>query len=149
MSAKKALVIVGGCAALGIMILASLTGGTNVQPTTASPPPSSGRALPAAVVIGNKSKSTGNVANDRLLALPKHEQALALGEVAGEGCVGNRAFYSGISKARSAFWSVGCTDGNSFLVQIEPDPMGSTTVLECSVLTAVAKMNCFKKITSE
>jgi hypothetical protein len=95
------------------------------------------------------SKSTGNEANDRLLALPKSEQALMLGRAAGEGCVGNRAFYMGISKDRTASWSVSCTDGNSYAVQIDADSVGTTSILDCSILKAVAKVNCFEKFASQ
>jgi len=68
-----------------------------------------------------------------------------LGKAAGEGCIGNRAFYMGISKDRSAFWSVGCTDGSSYEVEIAADSVGTTTILECSILRAVAKVNCFEE----
>ncbi|MFZ0881873.1 MAG: hypothetical protein WAN14_00625 [Candidatus Acidiferrales bacterium] len=110
-------------------------------------------AAPAVAQVSTKlraaTKSTGNEANDRMLALPKSEQALMLGKVTGEDCVGNRAFYMGISKERSAFWSVGCTNGNSYEVEIDADSVGSTTILECSVLKAVAHVDCFKKFTSQ
>jgi hypothetical protein len=62
--------------------------------------------------------STGNKAHDRLAALPAPEQAANLGQVVGEGCAGKRVFYMGSSPSdRSAFWSVGCKNGNSYLVQ--------------------------------
>lgn len=106
--------------------------------------------------------NTGNPANDRLLALPQSDQAAALGAIAGEGCVGYRAFYMGIFSSKSphqtkeeqrlaailsmdheAFWSVGCTNGASYEVGISADAAGSTKVLDCSVLRAIAKTDCF------
>ena len=36
-------------------------------------------------------------------------------------------------------------DGNSYEVEIDADSVGSTTVLGCSVLRAVSKVDCFKK----
>ena len=90
--------------------------------------------------------NTGNVANDRLLALTEREQAFFLGTVVNEGCVGNRAFYRGIwPKDRSAYWSVGCTNGASYGVKLAADAVGSTKIVECSVLKAVG-INCFEKI---
>jgi hypothetical protein len=47
--------------------------------------------------------------------------------------------------SHSAFWSVVCGDGSSYAVQIEADSVGSTRVLECSVLKAVAGSSCFTK----
>jgi hypothetical protein len=90
--------------------------------------------------------STGNVAHDQLMTHTQREQAFLLGQIAQEGCVGNRAFYMGMDKERDAYWSVGCTNGASYQVQIKPNATGSTRVLECSVLRAVAKINCFARL---
>ena len=111
---------------------------------------------------------TGNPTNDRLLALSQGEQAAALGAMAGEGCVGNRAFYMGIfsgtaphqtkeeqrlaailSMDHSAFWSVGCANGKSYEVEIRADAAGSTKVLDCSVLRAIAKTDCFVRLKNQ
>jgi hypothetical protein len=63
-----------------------------------------------------------------------------------EGCIGTRAFNMGInSKNNSAFWSVGCTNGREFAVEIFSDSVGSTKVLECPMLKIVAHVNCFEK----
>lgn len=42
---------------------------------------------------------SGNVANDRMLAIGRTEQATALGYAVGEGCHGVRAFYMGTTRA--------------------------------------------------
>ena len=90
--------------------------------------------------------STQNAANDLMLAKSADEQALALGLVAGEGCHGRRAFYMGISPTdHSAYWSVRCSNGRSYEVQIAADSTGSTRILDCAVVKAL-NMNCFKKI---
>ena len=148
-SPKTALLVVGVFAVLALVIMVSLNS-TSEKSAEANATPT---ATPAVTQVSTTprvaTKSTGNEANDRLLALPKSEQALMLAKVTGEDCVGNRAFYMGISKERSAFWSVGCTNGNSYEVQIDADSVGSTTILECSVLKAVAKVDCFKKFASQ
>jgi hypothetical protein len=144
-SPKKALVIVGVMVALLLIVIISLNSTSGQSSSVTAAPSLSPAIAPVSTTPRIASKSTGNEANDRLLALPKSEQASMLGKVAGEGCVGNRAFYMGISKVRTASWSVGCTDGNSYAVQIDADSVGTTTILECSILKAVAKVNCFEK----
>jgi hypothetical protein len=144
-SLRKALVIVGALLALLLIIVISLNSTNGQSSSVTAAPPVSASIAPASTTPRTTSKSTGNEANDRLLVSPKSEQALMLGKAAGEGCVGNRAFYMGIAKDRSAFWSVGCTDGSSYEVEIAADSVGTTNILECSVLRAVAKVNCFEK----
>ncbi|MGC1602305.1 MAG: hypothetical protein WA757_18850 [Candidatus Acidiferrales bacterium] len=149
MSPKTAVLVVGACAVLVLVIMVSLNS-TSEKPAEANAPPI---ATPAVAQVSTTprvaTKTTGNEANDRMLALPKGEQASMLGKVTGEDCVGNRAFYLGISKERNAFWSVGCMNGNSYEVEIDADSVGSTTILECSMLKAVAHVDCFKKFTSQ
>lgn len=104
---------------------------------------------------------TGNPASDRLLALPQSQRAAVLGTIAGEGCVGNRAFYSGIytgksagqtkterqlatimSMGHNAFWSVGCVNGESYEIEIDADAAGSARVLNCAT-AKILNVNCF------
>lgn len=90
--------------------------------------------------------STGNIANDRLLALSEREQAFALGVVLNSGCTGDRAFYMGmLARDHSAFWSVHCASAESYEVELSADAVGSTRVLECSVLKALGAGKCFEK----
>jgi len=115
-----------------------------------------------------QSFSTGNPANDKLLALPQSEQASVLGTIAGAGCVGNRAFYMGIFSRtqpgqtkkeqqlaailqmdHNAFWSVGCTNGASYEVEISADEAGSTKVVNCSVLKVVGHSDCFVRFKNQ
>jgi len=67
----------------------------------------------------DKSPSTGNVANDMLHDLNEQQQATHLAAVVEEGCVGTRAFYMGIDAQHSAFWGVGCENGQSYEVMID------------------------------
>lgn len=130
-------VIIGALVILIIIIVASVP-----HPETGTSGRSSGIGEPTAA----QRSPTGNVANDRLLALPESEQALYLGTVVNAGCRGERASYMGIEpKSRAAFWSVRCRNGASYAVEIEADSLGSTKVLKCSVLKAVAGINCFEK----
>jgi hypothetical protein len=100
------------------------------------------------------SDAVKNGANDWLLAQTPVAQANMLGKVVGERCKGKTAFYQGTIKSgpralpipgteNDTFWSVMCTDGRSFEVEVHPD--GSGQVLECSVLKAMHGGECFKK----
>jgi hypothetical protein len=111
----------------------------------ASPMKASGRPVESELAF-----NTGNVANDKLLAKTPEDQALYLGVVVNAGCQGTRAFYMGMSPSdHSAFWSVACRNRSSYGVQIEADAGGSTRVLECSVLKAVAGTSCFTKFANQ
>ena len=137
---------------IGFLGLIALGMAIGVAMNSVSSKPAVAPAAPAVQIAGtpmrassNKQVSTGNIAHDRLSILPASEQAIALGQAVGEGCIGSRAFYQGMGKDRVADWSVLCKNGQSYEVGIAPDSTGSTTVLECSVLKAVAHMDCFKK----
>jgi hypothetical protein len=99
-------------------------------------------ALPA-VAAGS-----GNPTNDRLLALSPEQQAQALAQHLGHGCVGVSAFPMGVTakgKAKGlAYWSVGCKDGRSFAIQIAPDKKGSSIAADCRALQGTGH-ECFKK----
>jgi hypothetical protein len=115
-------------------------------------------ALAAAWIIGCTDRPVGshaetradatltrNRAHDMLAKLEPSLQAYSLGRITNEGCVGTRAFYMGMAKDRSAYWSVACRDGKSYQVEIKADATGSTSVMDCSLLKAVAKVNCFQR----
>src|SRR2546425_1013439 len=85
--------------------------------------------------------SSGNPAHDVLMALPEQDRPRALGKIA--RCTGRKAFYMGMSKDRTSFWSVACTNGSAYEVAIDANATGSTKILECSTLKLVAKVSCF------
>ena len=89
---------------------------------------------------------SGNPVHDRLLALAPAEQAKAIGQNVGQGCVGVSAFPMGLANTDKwkalAYWSVHCKDGRSFAIQIAPN--AETFVIDCRVLKANGK-ECFKK----
>lgn len=91
---------------------------------------------------------SGNPTNDRLLEMPEPQQAAALGNSFRHGCVGVEAFPMGVTasgKARgTAYWSVRCKNGKSYVVQIAPNKKGSAVVADCKVLQGTGR-ECFKK----
>jgi hypothetical protein len=76
---------------------------------------------------------------------PQKLQAQKLGKIVqlfGDQCTGRSAFYMGAALDHAAFWSVKCSNGNSYEVEIKPD--GSGAILECPI---VAKLHgsCFTR----
>ena len=97
---------------------------------------------------GLQAAGSGNPRNDRLLALPPARQAQALGNSFHRGCIGVSAFPMGVTatgKAKgTAYWSVGCKNGKSYVVQIPPSAKGAAVVADCRVLQGTGR-ECFKK----
>ncbi len=61
----------------------------------------------------------------------------------------NRTFVAGTNKStNTTFVSVGCVDGHNYQVSGSPEP-GSTRVLGCSMLYAVAKLRCFERLETQ
>lgn len=89
---------------------------------------------------------TGNIANDKLLALSAAEQAYALGAIVNDNCTGDKVFYMGIDATdNGAFWSVHCVGGGSYEVEVSANAAGTTKVLNCSVLKAIGGGECFRR----
>ena len=92
---------------------------------------------------------TGNAAHDMLASLDSSARNRILSSLIGEGCVGDRSFFQGFDpKSNAAFWSVGCSGGTgkSYAVTVDSNATGSTRVLDCEVLMAVAKVGCFQSL---
>jgi hypothetical protein len=140
-SMKIALAVVAGFALIDIIIISmSPAELTNREAQSNSTPAVSSTAealVPA---------STGNRAQDKLETFTDNQQAAFLGYAVQEGCEGTQAYYMGMDHRHDAFWSVMCANGRSYNVEISPDSTGSTRILDCSVLQAVAGMSCFTKL---
>ena len=93
-----------------------------------------------------------NTAHALLFNKRPSEQAHFLGtavEYVGDKCTGEKAFFMGFSSDNSAFWSVGCSNGDEYVVQIFADAGGSSRVLDCGVLKLVSGVECFKKLSAQ
>jgi hypothetical protein len=90
---------------------------------------------------------SGNPASDALLAMPEQQRIELLGQSVRHNCVGTRAFLMGVTasgRARGyAYWSVACTNGKSYVIQIAPDKKGSAIVEDCRVLQGTGR-ECFQ-----
>lgn len=93
-------VVMGG---IGLFVLLWMIGSAMQQSETASNSPTRTDAI-----------QTGNPAHDRLVALGTSAQASSPGQIAGEGCSGESAFYMGMDNETRAYWSVRCTNGRSY-----------------------------------
>lgn len=137
------LAVLGGVSALIIvvvLIIAFNQSSRNIQDgSNSSSAYSSSQPIPR--------PATGNIAHDRLIALSESDQAFYLGMVVMADCRGLGTFYMGMHPdTRAAFWSVRCSNGRNYEVEIDADAGGSTKVLDCSVLNVVTGMNCFEKL---
>jgi hypothetical protein len=89
--------------------------------------------------------SSGNPAHDLLITKSAAEQAAMLGKAVGNGCSGTTPFFMGITEDGSALWSVLCANGSSYVVNISPDPVGTTKALGCSRLQTM-HLDCFSPL---
>jgi hypothetical protein len=88
-----------------------------------------------------------------MLELDPAARAAALGTVVGstgDRCKGTESFFMGMSpKDNSALWSVRCSTGKSYEISIDADATGTTSVMDCSILKAVADVDCFARLDSQ
>lgn len=91
-----------------------------------------------------------NPAQDRLAGMPEVERSEALAvfvESGGHPCrTVARTFFQGADAKGNVFWNVACAGGESYVVVIKNDVPGSTRVMNCRRLRAVAGADCFKKL---
>ena len=90
-----------------------------------------------------------NLANAKLLKLPPAARAAELAKAVGHWYIGTEAFPMGLSVsgrgAGDAYWSLRCSDGSAWAVQI--DPLGAFTAIDCVTFDAdAAGDKCFEKI---
>lgn len=93
--------------------------------------------------------AAANEAQKLMMQLSPDKQAYALGhivETSDQHCSNaSRAFYQGSDKKGNTFWSVQCAGNLKYSVMIYNDAKGSTKVLDCGALKAIAKVGCFEK----
>ena len=102
-----------------------------------------GGAHGAAIAAGS-----GNPTTDRLLAEPESRRTEILANLVRHDCVGTQAFLMGVTasgRARGyAYWSVGCQNGQNYVIQIRPDKKGTAIVEDCRILHGTGR-ECFKQ----
>ena len=107
-------------------------------------------ATPPPAQVAESSAPSSNRAHLALLHASEELRAIALKSaitMAGEPCDSvTRTFHQGTAKSDGKeFWNVGCQDGNTYRVGVNNDAEGSTQVMSCATLKAVAQVDCFVK----
>ena len=89
-----------------------------------------------------------NPANDKLVNESPAARAGQLAHVVGHWCIGTDTFLMGVAAsgraAGNAYWSIHCTDGSTWAVQVDPE--ANVTAIDCaSFKEAGGGKECFKK----
>jgi hypothetical protein len=108
--------------------------------------------LVALVAIGPSGAATAaavrNPTNDALLSMPESRRVEILAGLAHHDCVGTQSFLMGVTAAGpargTAYWSLACDNGHSYVIQIDRDKKGTSFVADCRVLQGTGR-ECFKR----
>jgi len=97
---------------------------------------------------GSPASNSGNVAHDRLMGLSPEARAETFTRMSKEECPRGvvQTFFAGMGSDKTAFWNFRCSGGKEYQVSVNPDATGSTQIVDCDVLRAVAKIECFKRL---
>ncbi len=59
-----------------------------------------------------------------------------------------RNFFQGLEPEGGGLWNVMCDNGNSYILLIENDDLGSTRIMDCALMNSMTKGKgkCFKKV---
>jgi hypothetical protein len=109
-------------------------------------------AISICIVVSLPSVSRAENPTHALLAKKSvADQAYFLGvvvESVGDSCKGTKPFFRGFNKETgAAYWSVRCSNGSTYQVEIAADATGSTNVLDCKMLELLGgkESECFTK----
>jgi hypothetical protein len=95
---------------------------------------------------------TGNPAVDGMIASSDAVQTKVLeasvnhAYAENDACNATRIFYMGQGPDNQGWWSIACSNGHSYEVQIDPNATGSSGVLDCDVLRAFHTDVCFHSV---
>jgi hypothetical protein len=59
-----------------------------------------------------------------------------------------RTFLQGYDKDGAAYWSSSCSNGRSYIVQVQSDPYAISRVIDCAVMK-IRGYECFRKFGSK
>jgi len=80
------------------------------------------------------------------------ERAMALAAIVhriGRDCGEvTQAFLQGYDKEDAAYWSVSCSNGQSYNIQVQSDPNAVSRAIECGVMKSMGT-ECFKKFSDQ
>ena len=91
-----------------------------------------------------------NSAHDAMAALSERDRNARLSyALQDESCRVTRSFFQGFDKSGAASWNVACANGKTLSILINNDARGSSRILDCAVLKALANVECFKKFSDQ
>ena len=97
-----------------------------------------------AAYAGNGSKVLESVKESEraeALAVIVHRTGIECGEV-------TQSFLQGYDKEDAAYWSITCSNGQSYGVQVQSDPNAISRVLKCSIMKSMG-VECYKQFSDE
>lgn len=107
------------------------------------------RLLIYTVALSAATHALANPAHERLSSMTEPERNRFFArylQSSGETCPSaTRNFYMGSDTTGTATWSVRCSNGREVAISIQANATGSSRVIDCSVLKAVAGVPCFQK----
>jgi hypothetical protein len=105
-------------------------------------------ALAGGVAGAAQAADVRNPINDSLLSMPPSRQAEFLAGAVGHDCVGTEAFFMGQTASGpargTAYWSLACENGHSYVFQIDRDKKGTSIIADCKVLEGTGHA-CFQR----
>lgn len=107
-------------------------------------------ALAAATSIFLSCNSNASPTSDQVAALSEEKRQAVFARFMkreGKRCPKvNKTFFQGLSKDRTAYWSIACTGGKDWQIVIKNTGEGEMTTLDCAFLKAIGADRCFTKI---
>jgi len=103
-----------------------------------------------AIIISSMPSFAANQWSEKLLAMSDASQKAVLAlflQKSGEKCGRvTRVMFQGGKPAVEDHWSVGCSDGNEYLIGFADTPGGETSIVNCRTLRAVpGRQGCWIK----
>ena len=100
----------------------------------------------ALILFASTVTAAENDANSMLLMMSDAEVAKELGRnlsANGKSCRATDTFYMGDDSDNAAYWSVACSNGKEYIVQI--DTRAKVKIMSCSTAAALS-ISCWKKL---
>jgi len=99
-------------------------------------------------IVGISLPVCANEVSKQLESMPASERANALAGLlrqSGRDC-GNstRIFLQGYDREDSAYWNISCSNGRSYNILVQSNPLANTIIMECSAMKDIG-IECFKK----
>lgn len=108
-------------------------------------------ACPDPPVPAGSASVAGCDSRSALVSMGPEQRTKELGAIlnaSGKSCVPSKSFYQGSDSDDSAYWSVACTNGHAYGVQIPAQENAKARILSCDLMKAIG-VECFRKLSSQ